>query len=395
MHTLFWILIALMIFLNLFSVYLGIIFPFALRRGRVYPKAAPGNRFAVIIPARNEGHVVGKLIAALKAQDYPSDKIDIFVAVNNSTDDTEAAALSAGAQVILCKGKITRKGDVLHQVVEQLRPLGYDAYAVFDADNIPAPDFISRMNDALASGERVCKGRLKAGNYAESWVSGGYGLWHAMMEMCYSKPHSEAGFSSNLVGTAFVFHRDVIEALDGWNTQTLCEDTEFAAQSTRLGFRVAYVHDALSHDEQVADFRISLRQRHRWCYGNIQVARLMFRQMFSPACPKKGMARDLGMFFIITHTAPIAGLLGLISMFFQPLYMLKPMLLCTLLCAVAFMLLAVLFCVYGGYPVRKMIPSILCFPIFMLSWAPLQLLALFVPVRTWSEIRHNGQRDVR
>ncbi|MBQ7006353.1 MAG: hypothetical protein IJN59_00840, partial [Oscillospiraceae bacterium] len=51
-----------------------------------------------------------------------------------------------------------------------------DAYVVFDADNIPAPDFLQRINDAFAAGERVCKGRLKAGNYTESWVSGGYGL---------------------------------------------------------------------------------------------------------------------------------------------------------------------------------------------------------------------------
>mgnify|MGYP003498602257 CR=1 FL=1 len=88
MQTFYWVMMALMILLNLFSVYLGVMFFFTLRRHKTYPKAAPQNRFAVIIPARNEAHVVGNLIAALKAQDYPQDKIDIFVAVNNTTDDT-------------------------------------------------------------------------------------------------------------------------------------------------------------------------------------------------------------------------------------------------------------------------------------------------------------------
>lgn len=393
MNTTLLVLTALMLLLNVFTVYLGAIFFFTFRKRKPFPKAKPETRFAVIIPARNEAHVVANLIAALKKQNYPADKIDIYVAVNNTTDDTEAVSLAAGAQVILCEGKITCKGQVLHQAVEKLLPMHYDAFAVFDADNIPDPDFMQRMNDALLSGERVCKGRLKAGNYAESWVSGGYGLYHALMEWTYSLPHTNAGFSSNLVGTAFVAHREVLEKMGGWNTVTICEDTEFAAQATRMGYRVAFVPEALSYDEQVPSFRVSLRQRHRWCYGMIQSARLMTKSMFSASCPKKGMARDFGMLFIISHTAPLAGLIGLAAMFFQPPVMYLIMAFALVLACAAMMLLAVFLCFYGGYPVRKMLPAIFGFPIFMASWAPIQLLALFVPVRTWSEIRHGGQRD--
>lgn len=394
MNTTLWVLMALMVLLNLLTVYLGITFLFTFKRRKSYPKAAPDTRFAVIIPARNESHVVGNLIAALRAQDYPADKIDIYVAVNNTTDDTEAVSLAAGAKVILCEGKITNKGQVLHQAFEKLLPMDYDAYAVFDADNIPDREFMQRMNDALAAGERVCKGRLKAGNYAESWVSGGYGLYHALMEWAFSYPHTAAGFSSNLVGTAFVAHREVLEQMGGWNTVSICEDTEFAAQATRLGHRVAFVYDALSYDEQVPDFVVSLRQRHRWCYGMIQCARRMTRSMFSRACLKKGMARDFGMVFIISHTAPLGGLIGMAAMFFQPPFMLPFMAVGVVLAAVAMILLALFLCRYGGYPIRMMWPAILMFPIFLLSWAPLQLLALFVPVRTWGEIRHRGQGDV-
>lgn len=394
MNTTLWILTALMVLLNLFTVYLGITFFFTFRRRRSYPAASPDTRFAVIIPARNEGHVVGNLIAALRAQNYPSDKIDIYVAVNNTTDDTEAVCAAAGVNVILGEGKITNKGQVLHQAFEKLLSLEYDAFAIFDADNIPDPDFMQRMNDALAAGERVCKGRLKSGNYAESWVSGGYGLYHALMEWSFSYPHTAAGFSSNLVGTAFVAHREVLEQLGGWNTVTICEDTEFAAQATRIGHRVAFVYDALSYDEQVPGFVVSMRQRHRWCYGMIQCARRMTRSMFSRSCPKRGMARDFGMTFIISHTAPLGGLVGMAAMFFQPPFMLPFMAAGALLAFVATILLALFLCRYGGYPIRKMWPAILMFPIFLLSWGPLQLLALFVPVKTWSEIRHSGQRDV-
>ena len=394
MQTAMWTLMIVMALLNLFTVYIGVMFLFTFKKRNPHPKAAPETRFAVIVPARNEAHVVGNLIAALKNQSYPSENVDIFVAVNNTTDDTADVARAAGASVIDCVGKITCKGQVLHQAIEELLPLGHDAYVVFDADNIPAPDFLQRINDALAAGERVCKGRLKAGNYAESWVSGGYGLYHALMEWTYSLPHTNAGFSSNLVGTAFAFHREVIEKLGGWNTVTLCEDTEFAAQVSRIGYRVAFIPEALSYDEQVPSFRTSLRQRHRWCYGMIQSARLMTKSMFSRACPRKGMARDFGMLFIVSHTAPIAGLVGLAAMFFQPPEMLLLMAAAVPLVIIAMWLLALFLCRCGGYPIKPMLPAILLFPLFMVSWAPLQLYALFVPVKTWTEIRHNGQGNV-
>ena len=384
-------LLALMTALNLFSVYIGAMALFTLKRRRPYPKAAPETRFAVIVPARNESKVIANLLRALKAQRYPADKIDVYVAINHCTDDTEAIALAEGAKIIRCTDDVACKGDVLHQAFEQLLPMDYDAFAIFDADNLPDPAFMQAMNDALAAGERVCKGRLKAGNAFESWVSGGYGLYHALMEWTYSRPHSAAGFSSNLVGTAFVAHREVLEKLGGWNTVTLCEDTEFAAMSTKLGYRVAWVPEALSYDEQVAKFGVSLRQRRRWCRGMVQCSRRLTGAMFSRSCPKKGMARDFGMLFITCHTAPLGMVFMFLSLPFLDWRMLLLNAIGAVLSLVGLMLGAILLCLLGGYPVRRMWKAIVMFPIFMITWFPLQLMALFVPVKQWSVIEHNGQ----
>ena len=90
------VLLALMTALNLFSVYIGAMALFTLKRRRPYPKAAPETRFAVIIPARNESKVIANLLRALKAQRYPADKVDVYVAINHCTDDTEAISLAEG-----------------------------------------------------------------------------------------------------------------------------------------------------------------------------------------------------------------------------------------------------------------------------------------------------------
>ena len=46
------------------------------------------NHFAILIAARNEETVIKNLINSLKKQNYPSNKYDVYVIVNNCTDNT-------------------------------------------------------------------------------------------------------------------------------------------------------------------------------------------------------------------------------------------------------------------------------------------------------------------
>ena len=389
------VLMALMMALNLLAIYTGVMALFTFKRRRPYPKAAPETRFAVIVPARNEEKVIGNLIRALRAQNYPGDRFDIVVAVNNTTDRTAEIALAEGAKVFHCTNPVTCKGDVLHQVIEHLMPQNYDAFAVFDADNLPDPEFLQRMNDALMAGERVCKGRLKAGNAAESWVSGGYGLYHALMEWVYSRPHAAAGMSSNLVGTGFVFHREVMERLGGWNTVTICEDSEFVALCAQIGVRVAWVYEALSYDEQVTRFGVSLKQRHRWCSGMIATARIYTRSLLKKDVPNRWIALDFVTLLILSHTSPLSAVLMVLSLPLQTQWMWIMMAVSMGLSLVGMILLAIVLCLLGGYRLRKMVKTILMFPIFMASWIPVQIVSLFVPVKKWHEIRHAGQPNAQ
>ena len=79
------------------------------------PKAAPKNKFAVLIAARNEESVIGNIIASLEASNYPRELFDIYVIPNNCSDDTEGAALRAGAKILTCPAPVHTKGDVLRQ----------------------------------------------------------------------------------------------------------------------------------------------------------------------------------------------------------------------------------------------------------------------------------------
>ena len=123
------------------------------------PRQPARSRIAAVIPARNEGAVIGKLVESLLAQAYPRALFDIYVAPNNCTDDTEAVARAAGANILHVEGPIRAKGDVLRGAFAQLSATGkYDAYCVFDADNLVEKNFFQAVNDALAAGYQVGQG---------------------------------------------------------------------------------------------------------------------------------------------------------------------------------------------------------------------------------------------
>ena len=386
---------AMTIALKAFSFYFLIIALFAWKRPRPYPKSRPRTRFACLIAARNEEAVIGALVESLRAQSYPAALYDIYVIPNNCTDDTEGAARAAGAQIFRCFEPVRCKGDALHEAVSWLLPRGYDAFCVFDADNLVHQDFLSHMNDAFCAGARVAKARMRVKNPGDSWVAGCYGLYFALFDVFFNRPRAALGLSAKLVGTGFAVHREVLLRQGGWNTETIAEDAEFAAQCACRGERVWWVSEALTFDEAPASFRVSLTQRLRWCSGIQCVAREKLGDLVR-ALGRADEPRVIDMMFFLC--APFVQVLSLVP----GLLLFLDALLCgmaggwllflavsLLLVGAGMIVLAAAAAAGFGYRGRGMIKSVLLFPLFMASWLPLQTAALAHPVRSWRPIRHS------
>ena len=104
------------------------------------------TKFAIIIAARNEANVVGNLVKSLVNQNYKKKLFDIYVLPNNCTDNTGEVAKQNGAYVMDVTVPVKCKGDALKFAFGKLKKKDYDAYLVFDADNVVHPDFLKHMN---------------------------------------------------------------------------------------------------------------------------------------------------------------------------------------------------------------------------------------------------------
>ena len=235
------------------------------------------HRYAVLIAARNEEAVLPYLLDSIRDQDYPAELIDTFVVADNCTDRTAQLARAHGATVYPRFNKTqVGKGYALHYLLEQIRSneglSQYDAFLIFDADNLLSRDFVSQINKTVSDGYEAFCGYRNSKNFGANWLSGGYGLWYLHDSTHLNRSRMMLGTSCAVNGTGFGFTRSVLEKMGGWNLFTLTEDIEFSTWCATGGVRIGYCHDAVLYDEQPTSFRVSIRQRTRWTQGGLQVS---------------------------------------------------------------------------------------------------------------------------
>lgn len=381
---------ALALILKLFTAYTAVISLFFLLPRKKYPVRAPKTRFAVLLAARNEEAVIGGTVRQLLQQRYPESLFDIYVIPNNCTDGTETAARQAGARIIYCDEPVRDKGGALRCAFRQLREAGYDAYCVFDADNLVHPDFLARMNDAFCAGALVAKGKQQAMNPGDSWISGCYDLYFENFNLLYNRPRGSLGLSAKLVGTGFAVSRTLMEKLDGWNTDTMAEDAEFAAQCALAGQRVWWVPEAVTFDEEPVTLRASLVQRRRWCSGVMQVAGRYLPRMWRGVFSRRlRLCLDFAVFLSMPLVQVLALIPGIHALW-TAVAAGNPGAVAA--AAVTFWIsmtaTALAMALLGRRPLKQLWKAILLYPIFTVSWYPLHILALFRRVRVWKPITH-------
>lgn len=251
------------------------------RKNKIYRSANKYNKFAIFIAARNEASVIADLINSLKNLNYPKDKYEIIVAPNNCTDNTEEIAKINGVRIFSVKNPVKSKGEVLNQLFDYFtKNENFDAFIVFDADNIVDKNYLNEMNKVIEEGYDIAQGYREMKNPYESFNSSIFSVYHYMINIFFQKARYRAGLNNIVTGSGFMTTKNHILNLNGWNTQTLTEDLEFSVISTLNKTKIVYNQDAIFYDEQPNDFITSWNQRVRWTTGIKQISKLKFKNIF-------------------------------------------------------------------------------------------------------------------
>lgn len=240
---------------------------------RKFKPAKTQHKYAIIIPGRNEEAVIGNLIDSIHKQDYPMDKLTIFVCADNCTDNTAKIARENGAICYEHNNPNERtKGFALQYLFDQIeKDYGTDSfegYFIFDADNLLKKDYISRMNDSFDAGEKIITSYRATKNLNDGFVSSLYAIHWLRSVRTKHRPRSFLHLATNIQGTGFLFTNEIVK--NGWHYTSLTEDRALTADSVVNGYEISFNYDAVFYDEQPTNLKVALRQRLRWAKGHLQ-----------------------------------------------------------------------------------------------------------------------------
>ena len=362
------------------------------------------HRYAVLISARNEQNVIGHLLDSINAQDYPKNLVTVFVVADNCTDDTARVAREHGAVVYERFNHVkVGKGYALNELLGHIeKDYGrvFDAFMVFDADNLLEPNYITEMNRTFSDGYEIITSYRNSKNYADNWVSSGYALWFLREAAFLNHSRHLMKTSCAVSGTGFLFSRRILEQRGGWNFYLLTEDIEFTIANVIAGERIGYCKDAVFYDEQPTTFRQSCRQRMRWARGYMQVFGAYGLKLLAGIPKRNGFACfDMAMAIMPAIVLTVVGIatnaaaavLGFLA---------GQNVLIALWSATQFLVNSYLLMLFVGAvttasewkniraTTAQKILYTFTFPLFMLTYIPISFAALFKRVE-WKPIEHS------
>ena len=362
------------------------------------------HRFMMIIPAHNEEKVIRELVESLQNLDYNKNLYDIYVIADNCTDNTAQIAKEAGAIVYeRFDEKHKTKGFALQWFLQQKidEDAPYDAFCIFDADNIVDKNFLNAMNKKLNQGEDVVQGYRDIKNPSDSWVSAGYAIFYWTMNRFYHLARYNLGLSPLINGTGFMVKFDVVKP-EGWKTKTLTEDIEFSLKRIIAGKKLGWATDAIVYDEQPVGFKQSWSQRSRWTVGHMQCLKEYTKPLAVAVKDNKTVMNFDGLLYIL-GTAPMLILTMLLLILNIIIFLTNGMTVSELIWnAIRYIVPTFLLPIFTGImimvidkkPIKPMIKGLLLYPLFLGSWILINIKCLFKRETSWEKIDHNVTKSI-
>jgi cellulose synthase/poly-beta-1,6-N-acetylglucosamine synthase-like glycosyltransferase len=262
---------------------------------------------SIIVPVRDEEKVVERLLNSLAKIAYPSNKLEVIVVEDGSTDDT----------LNICK-KFARERNlnlkIVHREFSDGKPSALncgiklargDIIGIFDADDLPASDILLNVSKYFED-RRVAavQGRTLSINFEQNMLTRCISYEEAAWCEAYLKGKDALKLFVNLRGSCQFIRHDVLNAVGGFDENFLAEDMELSARMANHQYQIRYASDVRAWQECPSQLKQLLTQRTRWYRGWMEVALRYGRLMAKPSRVRfDAEATLLGPFMMIASLA--------------------------------------------------------------------------------------------
>ena len=247
----------------------------------------------VQLPIFNEQFVIDRLIEAICAMDYPSDKLDIQV-LDDSTDETQQVAAAIVARYaalghpIAYIHRTNRHGYKAGALDAGLKVAKGEYVAIFDADFVPPTDWLMKVIHHFAEPEiGMVQTRWSHMNRDYSMLTQ---IEAILLDGHFVMEHGarvRSGDYFNFNGTAGMWRIKAIADGGGWQHDTLTEDTDLSYRSQLAGWKFKYLPEVECPSELPIEMTAFKTQQARWAKGLIQTSIKVLPLMFKSHVPRR------------------------------------------------------------------------------------------------------------
>jgi len=239
----------------------------------IEPLRGPLPRVTVQLPVYNERAVVVRLIRSAAKLAWPQELLEIQV-LDDSDDSTselaadEVARLRAEGYRIAHIRRTDRSGYKAGALAHGLQLSFGEFVAIFDADNLPRPDFLTKAMGHFADPQvGLVQARWSFLNRAESILCRAQALFLDSHFFVEQSARCRGGLFMNFNGTAGIWRRQAIESAGGWQADTLTEDLDLSFRAQMAGWRFVLAEEIDVPTELPGSIRAFKSQQFRWAKG--------------------------------------------------------------------------------------------------------------------------------
>lgn len=239
----------------------------ASRRRPVLDTTGAEPLVTVLVPAYNEGKVIGSTIRSLLASTYRN--LEILVIDDGSRDDTYEAARASTSdpRVRVMRKENGGKGRALNFGLDQA---GGELIIAIDADTVFEPETIShllaRFDDPKVG---AVAGNIKIAN-RDTLLTRWQHIEYVVGINLDKRFFDLLGCVPVVPGAVGAWRREAIRAVGGYSQATMAEDADLTLSVQRAGWRVVYEDRAVAWTEAPTTWSCLMKQRLRWTFGTLQ-----------------------------------------------------------------------------------------------------------------------------
>jgi len=238
--------------------------------------------YTVLVPVYKEANIVGQLVKNLGDIDYPKNKLEVLILIEEDDDETREALEKSSPpdnfHVIIVPDGNPRTKPRACNVGLYLASGEY--VVIYDAEDRPDPDQLKKAVIAFRKGstDLICvQASLNYFNDQENFLTRMFSLEYSYWFDYMLTGLERLNLPIPLGGTSNHFKTEPLVALGGWDTWNVTEDADLGIRAAALGYTVGTINST-TMEEANTSIPNFIRQRSRWIKGYLQTLLVHLRE---------------------------------------------------------------------------------------------------------------------